>query len=120
MDTKSERQPREVARRLRYPAAVSDSLRSVQGLIVVDMQAAFVSGEEAVPQAAGLLMTVADLIQRARETDALVVHLQNDRRGTGRRGAARHGVTGRRMGARRPDRHHPPRQRHPIRAAELT
>ena len=57
---------------------MSDSLRSVQGLIVVDMQKAFVSGEEAVPEAARLLMCVADLIQRARETDALVVHLQND------------------------------------------
>jgi streptothricin hydrolase len=57
---------------------VSDSLRSVQALIVIDMQAAFVSGEEAVPEAAGLLVTVADLIRRARETDALVVHLQND------------------------------------------
>jgi streptothricin hydrolase len=62
----------------RYPASVSDSLRSVQGLIVVDMQEAFVSGEEAVPEAARLVMTVADLIRRARETDALVVHLQND------------------------------------------
>jgi nicotinamidase-related amidase len=57
---------------------VSDSGRSVQALIVVDMQAAFISGEEAVPEAAGLLITVADLVQRARETGALVVHLQND------------------------------------------
>ena len=57
---------------------MSDSLRSVQALIVIDMQVAFVSGEEAVPEAAGLLTTVADLIRRARETDALVVHLQND------------------------------------------
>jgi nicotinamidase-related amidase len=78
MDTKSERQPREVARRLRYPAAVTDTRRSVQALIVVDMQAAFVSGEEAVPEAAGLIITVAELVRRARETDALVVHLQND------------------------------------------
>jgi nicotinamidase-related amidase len=57
---------------------VSNSLRSVQALIVVDMLAAFVSGAEAVPAAAGLLVKVKDLIRRARETDALVVQLQND------------------------------------------
>jgi nicotinamidase-related amidase len=63
---------------LKYPAVVSDSLRSVQALIVIDMQAAFVSGEKAAPEAAGLLVTVADLIRRARETGALLVQLQND------------------------------------------
>ena len=57
---------------------MNDSLRSVQALIVVDMQAAFVSGGEAVPEAASLLVTVTDLIRRARETGALIVHLQND------------------------------------------
>lgn len=55
-----------------------DSLRSVQALIVVDMQAAFVSGDEAVPEAARLVATVADLMRRAWETDAIVVQLQND------------------------------------------
>jgi streptothricin hydrolase len=57
---------------------VSDSLRSVQALIVVDMQAAFVFGEKAVPEAPRLLVEVADLIRRAREMDALLVQLQND------------------------------------------
>ncbi len=42
------------------------------------MQTAFVSGDEAVPEAAGLLITVKDLMQRARETGALVIQLQND------------------------------------------
>ena len=63
---------------VKYPAAVSDSLREVQALIVIDLQAAFVSGEKAVPEAARLLVTVADLIRRARETGALLVQLQND------------------------------------------
>jgi nicotinamidase-related amidase len=57
---------------------VSSGLRSVEALIVVDMQAAFVSGAEAVPEAAGLLVTVTDLMRRARERDSLVVQLQND------------------------------------------
>jgi streptothricin hydrolase len=57
---------------------VSTSLRSVQALIVVDMQAAFASGEGAVPEAAGLLERVTDLLERARAAGALVVQLQND------------------------------------------
>ena len=35
---------------------MSNSLRNVQALIIVDVQAAFVSGDEAVPEAAGLLL----------------------------------------------------------------
>jgi nicotinamidase-related amidase len=57
---------------------VTESLRTVQALIVVDMQTAFVSGDEAVPEAAGLLITVTDLMRRAREAGALIVQLQND------------------------------------------
>jgi nicotinamidase-related amidase len=57
---------------------VTDDLRHVQALIVVDMQTAFVSGNEAVPAAAGLLAAVRDLMRRAREARALVVQLQND------------------------------------------
>jgi streptothricin hydrolase len=57
---------------------VSNSLRRVQALIVVDMQTAFVSRDDAVPEAARLLVTVADLMRRARETGALIVQLQND------------------------------------------
>jgi nicotinamidase-related amidase len=47
-------------------------------LVVVDMQTAFVSGGEAVPGAARLLERVGDLLDRAREAGAVVVHLQND------------------------------------------
>jgi streptothricin hydrolase len=61
-----------------YRTAVTGNLRNVQALIVVDMQTAFVSGNEAVPEAAGLLVAVIDLMRRAREAGALVVQLQND------------------------------------------
>jgi len=61
-----------------YRTVVTDNLRNVQALIVVDMQTAFVSGNEAVPGAAGLLVAVTDLMRRAREAGALVVQLQND------------------------------------------
>ena len=57
---------------------MTEIVRTVQALIVVDMQTAFVSGDEAVPEAAGLLKTVADLMRRAREARALVIQLQND------------------------------------------
>ncbi len=50
----------------------------VEALIVVDVQAAFVSGAGAVPGAARLLDRVSDLLDRARQSGALVVHLQND------------------------------------------
>jgi len=52
--------------------------RSVQALIIVDVQAAFVSGADAVPAAAALVATVAGLLRRARAAGALVVQLQND------------------------------------------
>ncbi|MWA09085.1 isochorismatase family protein [Streptomyces sp. BA2] len=50
----------------------------VQALIVVDMQAAFVTGGGAVPEAARVLDRTTDLITRARAAGALVVQLQND------------------------------------------
>ncbi|MFJ4854358.1 isochorismatase family protein [Streptomyces sp. NPDC088730] len=49
-----------------------------QALLVVDVQKAGVTGERAVPGAAGLLARVTELIARARSGGALVVHLQND------------------------------------------
>lgn len=49
-----------------------------EALIVVDMQTAFVSGADAVPGADQLLERVGELLDRAREADAVVVHLQND------------------------------------------
>jgi streptothricin hydrolase len=57
---------------------VPTSPRSVQALIIVDMQAAFVSGADAVPAAAPLVAVVTDLLRRARAAGALVVQLQND------------------------------------------
>ena len=50
----------------------------VDALIVVDMQSAFVSGENAVPNAPRLLDRTTQLLDRAREACAVVVHLQND------------------------------------------
>ena len=59
----------------------TDSLRAVttvDGLLLVDVQAAFVSGESAVPQAGRLLAAADLLLERARDAGALIVHLQND------------------------------------------
>ncbi|MHA4778920.1 isochorismatase family protein [Streptomyces sp. MSC1_001] len=50
----------------------------VDALVVVDVQAAFVTGGGAVPGAARLVDRTADLIARARQGGALLVHLQND------------------------------------------
>lgn len=50
----------------------------VQGLLVVDVQTAFVTGPGAVPDADRLLDRTAELIGRARASGALVVHVQND------------------------------------------
>ncbi|MFC7921574.1 isochorismatase family protein [Streptomyces cinereoruber] len=50
----------------------------VDALIVVDVQAAFVTGGGAVPDADRLVDRTAELIARARRAGALVVHLQND------------------------------------------
>jgi nicotinamidase-related amidase len=47
-------------------------------LVLVDLQAAFVSGPDAVPGATGLLDRATDLLDRARTAGAVVVHLQND------------------------------------------
>ena len=57
---------------------VSKSQHVAQALIVVDVQAAFVSGATAVPAATSLLTEIGGLLHRAREGGALVVHLQND------------------------------------------
>lgn len=50
----------------------------VNCLILVDLQTAFVTGPGAVPGAAGLLAAVADLLDWARHSRSLIVHLQND------------------------------------------
>lgn len=51
---------------------------AVDALVVVDVQTAFVSGPDPVPGAAQLLERIGELLDRAREADAIVVHLQND------------------------------------------
>jgi streptothricin hydrolase len=57
------------------PAAMQERC---DALIVVDLQTAFVSGADAVPDADQLLDRVRDLLDRARAAGAVVVHLQND------------------------------------------
>jgi streptothricin hydrolase len=53
---------------------------AVQALILVDLQAAFVTGDQAVPGAEKLLARVVTLLARARQARSLIVHLQNDGR----------------------------------------
>ncbi|MGW1345528.1 isochorismatase family protein [Kribbella sp. NPDC002412] len=57
---------------------MTDLVAPVDALVVVDVQTAFVSGTDAVPDAEGLLERVGELLERAREAGAVVVHLQND------------------------------------------
>lgn len=51
---------------------------AVQALVIVDIQTAFVTGDEAVPASEQLLVNLGELLDRARQSGALVVHLQND------------------------------------------
>ena len=57
---------------------MTQAVRPVDALIAVDLQTAFVSGDDAVPGASRLLDRVTELLERAREAGAVVVHLQND------------------------------------------
>lgn len=57
------------------PALASDA---VQVLLIVDVQRAFVTGDDAAPASEQLLVNIGDLLERARRADVLVVHLQND------------------------------------------
>jgi streptothricin hydrolase len=50
----------------------------VDCLILVDLQAAFVTGPDAVADAGGLLAAATDLLDRARHAGSLIIHLQND------------------------------------------
>ncbi|KOG91068.1 isochorismatase family protein [Streptomyces varsoviensis] len=59
-------------------AAGAGAVSPVEALILVDAQAAFMTGDEAVPAAAELLVQLKSLLARAREAGALIVHLQND------------------------------------------
>ncbi len=49
-----------------------------EALIVVDVQMAFVSGDEAVPAAGHVLQRIKLLVEKARAAGALIVYLQND------------------------------------------
>jgi streptothricin hydrolase len=51
---------------------------AVDCLILVDLQAAFATGPDAVPDATVLLAAAADLLDRARQAQSLIIHLQND------------------------------------------
>ncbi|MFI5730879.1 isochorismatase family protein [Kribbella sp. NPDC051587] len=59
-------------------SAPTTDQRPVDALILVDLQTAFVSGSDAVPDAERLLDRATDLLDRARAANAVVVHLQND------------------------------------------
>jgi len=51
---------------------------AVQALLLIDVQAAFVSGQDPVPQAEPLLASAKNLLAMARQAGSLVVHVQND------------------------------------------
>ncbi|MFF4605007.1 isochorismatase family protein [Streptomyces sp. NPDC001339] len=56
----------------------AETVAAVEALLLVDLQQAFVAGDEAVPDAARVLGRGRELLARARAAGALVVHLQND------------------------------------------
>lgn len=58
--------------------SAESSFRPAEALILVDVQRSFLIGPAAVPGAAGLTERLSELLDRARSTGALVVHLQND------------------------------------------
>ena len=51
---------------------------AVQALLIIDVQNAFLTGEQAAPASSQLVANLRALLGRARRSDALVVHLQND------------------------------------------
>ena len=53
---------------------------AVQALVIVDVQAVFVTGGHAVPEAETLIARIAGLLARARQAGSLLIHLQNDGR----------------------------------------
>ncbi|MGC4944180.1 cysteine hydrolase family protein [Kribbella sp. DT2] len=50
----------------------------VDALVIIDVQAGHVSGAHSVPDARQLVETVSGLLAAARESGALIVHVQND------------------------------------------
>jgi nicotinamidase-related amidase len=63
---------------IQHHCLVTASVPPVQALVIVDLQTAFVTGDRAVPAAVTLLEQITDLVNRARQSRAFVVHLQND------------------------------------------
>lgn len=57
---------------------MTEHVRPAEALIIVDVQSAFVQGPDAVPAEATLVQQITDLLTRARESGAIVVHVQND------------------------------------------
>ncbi|HXB46583.1 MAG TPA: cysteine hydrolase family protein [Streptosporangiaceae bacterium] len=53
-------------------------MHAVQALLLIDIQAAFVSGTTPVPRAEPLLSSATNLLTTARRAGSLVVHVQND------------------------------------------
>jgi streptothricin hydrolase len=51
---------------------------AVDCLILVDLQIAFVTGPDAVPDAAVVLAAATNLLDRARQARSLIIHLQDD------------------------------------------
>ncbi len=49
-----------------------------QALVIVDAQTGFLEGEKAVAEAAQLTTRLGDLLAKARQAGALIIHLQND------------------------------------------
>ncbi|RPE31472.1 nicotinamidase-related amidase [Acinetobacter sp. BIGb0102] len=58
--------------------AISNPQSSIDALIIVDMQKAFVSGADAVPASEQLIVSIGTLITKARAVHAPIIFLQND------------------------------------------
>ena len=57
---------------------VTEVRAPAQALVIVDAQIGFLEGEKAVADAARLGTRLGDLLARARQAGALIIHLQND------------------------------------------
>jgi nicotinamidase-related amidase len=53
-------------------------MAGAQALLLIDLQAAFVTGDKSVPGADALLASAKRLLSQARQARSLIVHLQND------------------------------------------
>ena len=60
------------------PESATEGGAPAQALVIVDAQTGFLEGEKAVVEAAQLTTRLGDLLAKARQAGALVIHLQND------------------------------------------